>query len=127
MVMSEFSVWLRQRFFEWNSEQDRVKSRAVWAKWLGVRQQSLNAWMNGKSKPKGDNITRLVAKLGAGVYEALGIEMPKKIDRFVQLADVWKALNDAAQEELISDAVRLKEKGETYGIKRKRKEARNSS
>lgn len=127
MVMSEFSTWLRQRFFEWNSEQNRVKSGAVWAKWLGVRQQSLNAWMNGKSKPKGDNITRLAVKLGVGVYKALGIEPPKKINRFVQLADVWKALNDSAQEELISDAVRLKEKGETYGVKRKRKKTRSSA
>src|SRR3972149_3417746 len=91
--MSEFSIWFKGKFLEWQAEQMGVKSISDFATFLGVSQPNASRWLNGQSKPRDhENIRRLVGFYGNEVYEVLGIENPITDDRLRLINEHWDGL-----------------------------------
>lgn len=85
----EFSKYLIKQYFKWQEAQGVPCTVTDFARWLGVKQQSMSAWMHGAYKPrKVEDIEKLSEKLGYGVYESLGLNpLPKELDEpIIELA-----------------------------------------
>lgn len=71
----EFQKWLLQKYLDWQAEMGKPMTEVDYAEYLGVKQQSLSAWLRGYYQPKGYMaVMMLVAKYGDEVYTALGAE-----------------------------------------------------
>lgn len=68
--------WLAKRFVEWEKAQGRKQSYYAFARYLGVSQSDLAAWMDGAALPAGDDLHNLAAKLGTEIFDALGQPRP---------------------------------------------------
>lgn len=51
------------------------------ARYLGVKQPTLNRWMSGDNPPDGDNLQKLADKLGYEIYVIAGVIPPSPIVR----------------------------------------------
>ena len=74
--MATVKDWLNQKFVEWERTQGGRQSYYAFARFLGVSQSGLGAWMTGSSTPGGDDLIALADKLGAEVYDVLGLPRP---------------------------------------------------
>jgi len=73
--VSEFSSWITDKFREWEKSTGRRQSVTSFARYLGVKQPSLNRWMLGDSTPDLDNIQKLAKKLGPETFRIAGAEV----------------------------------------------------
>lgn len=91
-----FSEWLWKRFYEWRG--NSLKNVSDFADYLGIRQQSVSDWLNGKYLPKGSkHITRMAA-VYPDVYEVLGIPQPPEIGGDYLPLGLRKRIRDAQAE-----------------------------
>jgi transcriptional regulator with XRE-family HTH domain len=97
--MSEFPDWLKRKYLDWQHDQGDLKTMIQFAEYLGVTQQSLSAWVNGKSPPTGDNLLKLADKLGYEVYDILGVELPVSDPRLLLVMKNWERFTEAVKEE----------------------------
>ena len=119
--MSEFSIWFKGKFLEWQAEQMGVKSISDFATFLGVSQPNASRWLNGQSKPRDhENIRRLVGFYGNEVYEVLGIENPITDDRLRLINEHWDGLPEGTKDALADQAGRVKERGDKQKAKTKK-------
>ena len=89
----EFQKWLLQKYLDWQAEQGRPRTEVDFAEYLGVKQQSLSAWLRGYYQPKGyAAVMALVAKYGPEVYTALGADEPFPPELEESMARLAKAL-----------------------------------
>lgn len=78
MVFSpdKFQEFIQDKFAEWRGKgRDTLKD---FANFLGVSQQLMSNWYNGKFKrpPETESVRLLVEKYGGEVYEVLGLPTP---------------------------------------------------
>jgi len=71
-----FKQYLEGKFLEWQTKAGTRKTLVEFAKYIGVKQQTLSKWWNTDSKPEGENIRKLADKLGSEVYDVLGLARP---------------------------------------------------
>jgi transcriptional regulator with XRE-family HTH domain len=103
--MNEFTVWINERFIEWEKSAGRRGTLSAFARYIGVKQPSLSRWMNGDADPEGDNVRKLAKKFGKEVYIVLGISEPEEEDilsalpkeRANSLREALKEVNEALQ------------------------------
>jgi hypothetical protein len=70
----EFKDWFLEKFVEWRGK--TTNGPTAYARYLGIKQQAVNDWLQGKYIPKShEHITRL-AELYPEVYTVLGMEGP---------------------------------------------------
>jgi transcriptional regulator with XRE-family HTH domain len=83
-----FSKWLTQKYLEWRGNAiGRESTITEFAKYLGVNQSALSAWMNGTRVPKHqETISKLTAKFGNEVFIQLGKE-PTILDEIIYLVE----------------------------------------
>jgi transcriptional regulator with XRE-family HTH domain len=74
--MAGIKDWLNEKFREWETAQGRSQSYFAFARFLGVSQTALAAWIAGETEPGGEDLAALAAKLGPGVYAAAGMRQP---------------------------------------------------
>jgi transcriptional regulator with XRE-family HTH domain len=74
--MATFKDWINQKFIEWEKTQGRSQSYYAFARYLEVSQSGLSQWMTGSSAPGGDDLLNLSSKLGAEIYDVLGLPRP---------------------------------------------------
>lgn len=107
----EFQKWLLNKYLDWQAEQGRPRTEVDFAEYLGVKQQSLSAWLRGYYQPRGYlAVKALVAKYGQEVYTALGVESPFPVELEESMARLAKALEgmpDYYKEVLFEAAERL--------------------
>jgi len=81
----EFSKYIKQEYFKWEQEQGEPCTVTDFARWLGVSQQSMSAWMKGLYNPrKLEDIAKLKNKLGPEVFNVLGLGLPAELDEPIE-------------------------------------------
>ncbi len=74
--MATIKDWLNQKFVEWEKSQGHKQSYYAFARYLEVSQSGLGQWMIGSGVPSGDDLLNIANKLGAEVYDILGLPRP---------------------------------------------------
>lgn len=96
--MSEFSVWFRDQYFEWEKRNgSNIQGITRFAEWLGVEQSMVSSWISGRYKPGSKYIPVLAEKLGLDVYSYLGLQKPKSSLLYLP-ADLRERLEHAIAE-----------------------------
>ena len=102
-MTNKLSVWLNERFLDWEQQQGRRQTISAFARYLGVPQSSLSSWMAGAYVPSGENLLVIASKLGAEIYEILGLSQPPIPDReLAYIASVWNKLHQKDRDELLA-------------------------
>ena len=73
IVIVEFRDWLWGKFEEWR--RGTTKGPAAFARYLGIKQQQVSAWLNGDYRPNLDGIAKLAERY-PDIYEVLGVPDP---------------------------------------------------
>lgn len=99
----EFKDWLDTKYQKWTEGEKRGKSITKFAKYLGVKQQTLNNYINGDvKKPDAEFLEKLALKLGIEAYDAAGVERP---DMFLwRIKTAWHGVSQKKREELANEA-----------------------
>jgi transcriptional regulator with XRE-family HTH domain len=92
--------WLNEHFRAWEKETGRKQTVSAFARWLGIKQPTLNRWMNGDNEPDGENLRILARKLGPEVYEIVGQPAPDDLFSHPDIPPEFRALLIAATREL---------------------------
>ncbi len=69
----EFKTWFWGKFEEWR--RGSTKGPTAYARYLGVKQQLVSAWLNGNFQPRMDSIIKLAEKY-PDIYEVLNVDAP---------------------------------------------------
>lgn len=75
----DFSHWLFRKYLDWQAELGQRQSVTAFAAYIGVSQPQMAAYLKGDYLPKGENLGKIAAVLGAEIYDVMG--MPRPIDR----------------------------------------------
>lgn len=69
-----FAEWITKKYTSWAGKQEKNADTVEnFANTIGVSQQLMSFWLNGKRQPGGRTIPLLAQKFGQEVYEVLGI------------------------------------------------------
>jgi transcriptional regulator with XRE-family HTH domain len=112
--MAVVKDWLNQKFRDWEKLQGKAQSYYAFARFLGVSQTSLAAWMDGAVEPQDDELALLAEKLGAEIYNLTGTKQPqnREQDRFaLALMGIPAGLRDRLSEAVIEISQTIREKG----------------
>jgi len=101
----KFSEWLEKKYIEWLSKAGKYKTQREFAEWLGLNRTQLSMYLNGSRVPTGNNIDKLIAKLGPETYDALGLARPDPLLQYV--THNWHKLPEETQNQ-------IREQVETY-------------
>ena len=71
-----FQEWLEQKYADWEKTQPSRQSYYNFARYLDVAHTVLTQWVSGVSRPAGDDLAKLAAKLGNEIYSILGVSSP---------------------------------------------------
>ena len=75
--VKKFQEWFMQKYFMWRG--NRVASMTDFAAYLGIQQQSVSAWWNGRSLPgSSEHITKIAAAF-PDIYDVLEIPDPRTV------------------------------------------------
>lgn len=74
--METCSGWLLRKFREWETSTGGRQTVSAFARYLGVKQPSLNRWMNSDSVPDFENAVKISQKLGTEIFEILNLPVP---------------------------------------------------
>ena len=92
-----------RNFREWEMQSGRRQTVAGYARFLGVKQPTLNRWMTGDNIPTGEHLDRLAEKLGYEVYAIAGAEPPSPIiDCLHTIQDTYNGLPPDEQQVLVN-------------------------
>jgi transcriptional regulator with XRE-family HTH domain len=78
---TSFSEWLLRKFREWEQSTKHRQSVTAFARYLGVKQPSLNRWMTGDNIPDTIGILILAQKLGPEIFQVINVPLPAKLNR----------------------------------------------
>lgn len=115
-----FQEWLFNKYLTWQAEQGSPRTETDFADYLGVKQQSLSAWMRGYYKPRGYKaVTQLYKMYGPEALVYLESD-PKTPDQLVQpVVELVKAVMSCPEElrDLVVKAIeKTAEEGERENI-----------
>lgn len=82
-LKTKFSIWLKQRFFEWRKQHPLRPTRKEFAKYLGISPGLLNHYLHARQVPGIQIVDKLALRLGADVYSTLDMLIPNEEFRFV--------------------------------------------
>lgn len=74
----KFRDFIRDKFAEWRGK--GMGSLGEYAAYLGVSQQNMSNWYNGKFKrrPEGETLVLLIKKYGVEVYDVMALPRPSE-------------------------------------------------
>jgi len=101
--MASAKDWLNQKFREWEKSQGKSQSYFAFARFLGVSQTTLAAWLDGSAEPRTDDLALIAARLGPEVYTAAGLRQPPTLAQD-QLSGAMRSL-PAGLRERLSEAI----------------------
>ena len=89
--MASTKEWLNQKFREWEKTQGKSQSYFAFARFIGISQTALAAWMDGTAEPRPDDLTIIAARLGPEIYAAAGQRQPPTLAQD-QLSSAMRSL-----------------------------------
>ncbi len=98
-----FGRWLRRQHLTWQAQQGARRTIADFAAYLEVSRDTLNNWLAGRRVPRGASVDRLAVRLGAEVYDRLGLVRPDEHLR--QLIEHWGRLTPAQKRSIAQMAI----------------------
>ena len=107
--------WLLEEYRKWERKTGRRQSMTAFARFLGVKQPTLNRWMIGDNLPDGNNIRKLAEKLGPEIYDIMGLTRPD--DRLREIQNIYNETPAENKDELIR---LIKEAAAVFGLKQKK-------
>jgi len=87
------------QYLDWQRELGKTQPRVAFAKWLGIPQPTLSAYLHGRRSPQGFTVDKLAEKLGVEVYDVLGLKRPDPWLRLV--LRMWQDLHEEDQQSVI--------------------------
>ena len=74
---SPLARYLLHAFLDWQRASGETRSQLQFAEHLGLKRSTLTKLMQGRVEvPERDTVDAIAAKLGDGIYEALGMDKP---------------------------------------------------
>jgi transcriptional regulator with XRE-family HTH domain len=101
--MASAKEWLNQKFKDWEKTQGKAQSYYSFARYLGVSQTALAAWMDGAIEPQGDDLALIATKLGNEIYERMGAARPQ-VQQNDRLVSIFQGLPAGLRERLTEAA-----------------------
>ena len=71
----DFSIWLNNKFLDWERETGKHQTITSFAKYLNVPYIPLLSWLHGNFNPSLKNLNKIAAKLGTEAYIAAGLHV----------------------------------------------------
>jgi len=99
----DFSEWINQKYKIWITTQEKGQDTIDdFAKYIGVSQQLMSFWLNGKRSPGARTIPLLAELYGNEIYEVLGLPQSEKNEDFpfAQLPLPFRERLEAATKEV---------------------------
>jgi transcriptional regulator with XRE-family HTH domain len=84
MKQMKFRNFLESKFIEWQNKTGKRRTIGEFAQFIGVRQSTLSTWWNTDVIPSGESVRLLASKLGAEIYDALGLPRPNENLFYIQ-------------------------------------------
>lgn len=109
MEALDFPAWLEQKYLEWQGKRGRRATLAQFADHLGISAPLLSHYLNGLRKPTAENVRKLAQRLGAEIYDILGLQDPDPKLRFI--ARNWGRLTSEQQQQLLGAAEKMLKAG----------------
>lgn len=98
----QMARFLHDCYLDYARDQGHYTSLADFAKYLNVPNTSLSQWMNEVRLPSGRNIYKLGDKLGAPIYEILGLPLMVPDNEGAKfIISHWHELDEEAQEKFV--------------------------
>ena len=95
--MMKLEDWLERKYLEWQFHEGR-RTLAEFAEYLNIPRPLLSHYMNGRAKPKLDNIEKLANKLGPGIYDLMGYQRPDP--SFKEIRQIYDKATEVEKTEL---------------------------
>lgn len=108
-----FKDWFFNAFLEYQRRIGQLISIRDLSRHLGVSQPTVTAWLSGRNMPSGENVERIAALFGDGVYDALGLERPNPYIR--EMVAHYTELPEEKRREVW---LRIAEIFREYGVRR---------
>lgn len=103
----KFGTWLERQYLEWQYKLGRTRSRAEFARFLGISPALLSHYFSNLRKPSRKNIIKIAERLNPEIYDFFGLLRPDADFQF--LASHWANLSAREKKEIL-DIVRKKQK-----------------
>lgn len=101
---NNFKTWFWGKFEEWRK--GTVNGPTAFAAYLGVKQQYVSRWLDGKSRPQSLKIIKKLAETYPDVYDILGIEpTPEEDDLYSQVPPPYRDQLRAAINEITANLI----------------------
>lgn len=103
-AVQSFKDWFEGKYIDWRNSRSRKDKSGIrtFALWIGLKQQTVDNYINGKRVPKGRELDMIAEKLGLEAYDAAGEERPDL--RLKKLAEIWPKLSEEKREWLVKEA-----------------------
>ena len=98
--MAGVKDWLNQKFKEWEKAQGKAQSYFAYARYLGVSQTELSAWLSGAAEPTPEEAELLAAKLGPEIHAVMAGHFQGGPQPFDLLTDALMAIPAGLRERL---------------------------
>lgn len=99
-----FTDWLNRRQLDYQAKVGRKLSLDDFAQLYGCSRPTLSLWLNGHRKPGLEYIKRIEELYGPGVYDALEIERPDPLLRYIETN--WEHLKPEQQKAIHEEVAR---------------------
>lgn len=101
-----FTKFIQEKFNVWNYDNGGRESLSDYSRFLGVNQQVINSWWNGKLKkrPSAEQYEVLIRHYGIIVYDVLALPRPENIP----LSVLPRVLRERVEAYLVDVAETLK-------------------
>ena len=113
--LTKFQEFLVDEFFKYQNRKHRRRvSETEFAKFLGVKVASYNAWINGVRLPDYANAVKLASRLGPQVFDILGMERVSvsRDPQTMYILDHWSELDAETKTEILEHIAEEVEKFE---------------
>lgn len=98
----EVKAWMYDRHKEWREGRTQTDSSYVlFGKWIGLEDGTIDAYMNGRRRPSGDNLVLIASKLGLGIYDAVGV--PRPTGSLMRIIVNWESIPEHLREQYARD------------------------
>ena len=96
----KWQEWIREKYNDWRGDEiGRGGSVSAYARHIGVKQQTMNSWINDGAVPnEASSISALVSRYGGEVYDILGISPVIDADDQDALREIAAILRDVPRD-----------------------------
>lgn len=95
----KFADWLEAEYLKWEQQRGKRSTLVQFANYLGISAPLLSHYIKGIREPSNDTVHKLAQRLGAEIYDVLGLQRPDANLQFISRN--WSKLTEAQKSELI--------------------------